>query len=118
MSVQRGEVVLINAPFVTRPGSKIRPMLVVQNDTNNQRMRNTILATITTNTARSAEPTQVLIDVSTPDGQQSGLINNSAVSTENLLTVKQAHITRTIGQLPRALMDQVDLALKSSLALT
>ena len=42
MSVQRGDVVLINAPFVTRPGSKIRPMLVIQNDTNNQRMGNTI----------------------------------------------------------------------------
>ena len=118
MNLQRGDVVLINAPFVTRPGSKIRPMLVIQNDANNQRMRNTILATISTNTSRAAEPTQVLIDVSTPAGKRSGLINDSVVSTENLLTVRQAHITRTIGQLPVALMDQVDLALKSSLALS
>lgn len=117
MSIQRGDVVLINAPFVTRPGSKIRPMLVIQNDTNNRRMRNTILATITTNTARAGEPTQVMIDVSTPEGQQSGLINNSVVSTENLLTVKQTQITRTIGSLPTGLMDQVDVALKSSLDL-
>ena len=118
MSIQRGDIVLINAPFVTRPGGKIRPMVVIQNDANNQRMRNTILATITTNTSRSAEPTQVLIEVSTPDGKQSGLINDSVISTENLLTVRQSHVTRTIGQLPGSLMDQVDLALKSSLALS
>ena len=57
MSVKRGDVVLLNAPFVTRPGSKIRPMLVVQSDRNNARMQNTILAAITTNVSRSAEPT-------------------------------------------------------------
>jgi mRNA-degrading endonuclease toxin of MazEF toxin-antitoxin module len=53
MSIRRGDVVLINAPFVTHPGGKIRPMLVIQNDANNQRMQNTILATISTNTRRA-----------------------------------------------------------------
>jgi len=118
MNITRGDVVLINAPFITRPGSKIRPMLVIQNDANNQRMQNTILATITTNMIRVAESTQVLVDVSTPEGKQSGLINNSVVSTENLLTVRQAQITRSIGQLPDSLMNQVNLALKSSLAIS
>jgi mRNA-degrading endonuclease toxin of MazEF toxin-antitoxin module len=45
MSIQRGDVVLIDAPFVTRPGGKIRPLLVVQNNANNRRMQNTIGAT-------------------------------------------------------------------------
>jgi mRNA-degrading endonuclease toxin of MazEF toxin-antitoxin module len=58
----------------------------------------------------------VLIDVATPDGKQSG--NDSVVSTENLLTVRQAQITRIIGQLPSSHMAQVDAALKASLALT
>jgi mRNA interferase MazF len=90
MSVARGDVVILNAPFVTRPGSKLRPMLVVQNDRNNARMANTILATITTNISRSAEPTQVLIDPQTPEGRISGLLSRSVVSCENLLTVRQA----------------------------
>lgn len=47
MTIKRGDVVLIDAPFITRPGSKIRPMLVVQNDTNNARMANTIVANCT-----------------------------------------------------------------------
>lgn len=118
MSVQRGDVVLLQAPFTRGSGSKTRPMLVVQEDTNNARMTNTIVVFITTNVARSSEPTQVLIDVSTPDGQQSGLRRTSVASCENILTVIQGDLVRTIGKLPDVLMQQVDEALKSSLALT
>jgi mRNA interferase MazF len=117
MSVSRGDVVILNAPFVTRPGGKARPMLVIQDDRNNARMANTILATITTNTSRSREPTQVLIDIVTTEGQQSGLLATSVVTCENLLTVAQRQIVRKIGTLPPSLMQQVDAALKASLCL-
>ena len=82
MTVSRGDVVILNAPFVSRPGSKVRPMLVVQNDRNNARMANTILATISTNTSRSAEPTQVVVDPQSPAGKSSGLLSLSVVSWE------------------------------------
>lgn len=117
MSVSRGDIVLLYAPFVTRRGGKTRPMLIVQNDANNQRMQNTIVATITSNVSRAAEPTQVFIDVATPEGQQTGLLSNSIVSTENLLTVRQTHVRKRIGRLSTVLMSQVDDALKHSLAL-
>jgi mRNA interferase MazF len=117
MSVQRGDVVLLRAPFSSGGGAKTRPMVVVQNDSNNARMANTILVFITTNTSRSSQPGQVLVDVSTPDGKLSGLKQSSVVSCENILTVVQADILRTIGRLPDTLMRQVDSALKFSLAL-
>jgi mRNA interferase MazF len=117
MSLQRGDVVLLQAPFASRAGAKTRPMLVIQNDTNNTRMANTIVVYITSNTSRSGEPTQILIDVSTPDGRQSGLKQTSVVSCENILTVVQADILRTIGHLPDTLMQRVDQGLKLSLAL-
>jgi mRNA interferase MazF len=117
MSVRRGDVVLLQAPFASRMGAKTRPMLVVQNDGNNSRMANTILVFITTNISRAAEPTQVLIDVGTPEGKASGLIQTSVVSCENILTVVQADVLRTIGHLPDALMRRVDEGLKISLAL-
>lgn len=116
MSVRRGDVVLLQAPFTNRMGSKTRPMLVVQNDTNNARMANTILVFITTNLARSHEPTQVLIDVNDPEGRLSGLKQSSVVSCENILTVVQSDVLRSIGSLPEALMAKVDVALKASLA--
>jgi len=92
-------------------------MLVVQNDVNNARMTNTILALSTTNLKRAMEPTQVLIDITTPEGQQSGLVQTSVVSCENLLTVVQTDVSRTIGNLPDVLLRQVDNALKVSLGL-
>ena len=90
---------------------------MVQNDANNARMASTILAFITTNLARSFEPTQVLVDVRTAEGHPSGLKQNSVVSCENILTAVQSDILRTIGHMPDSLMRQVDAALKVSLAL-
>lgn len=49
MTLQRGDIALATLPFVTRAGSKLRPVLVVQNDRNNSRMQNTIVAFIATN---------------------------------------------------------------------
>src|SRR5207249_7197914 len=116
MSVRRGDVVVLRAPFTSGAGSKSRPMLVVQNDTNNARMANTILVFITTNLARVSEPTQVLVDVQTPEGRPSGLKQTSVVSCEKILTAVRSDILRTIGHLPDRLMGRVDGALKVSLA--
>jgi mRNA interferase MazF len=60
---------------------------------------------------------QVLIDVNSPDGKQSGLKQTSVISCENILTVVKADIQRTIGHLPAALMKRVDDSLKFSLGL-
>ena len=43
MSVRRGDVVLVDYPFTTG-GGKVRPALVVQNDRDNGRLMNTIIA--------------------------------------------------------------------------
>lgn len=117
MTVARGDVVILDAPFMTHPGSKLRPMLVIQNDQNNERMENTILATITTNLRRSDRATQVLIDPQNPDGESSGLISKSVVSCENILTVRQSRIVRKIGRLSESQLALVDQAIKQSLAL-
>lgn len=118
MSSQRGDVVIVDWPFTGGIGGKARPALVVQNDRDNSRLTNTIVAMITSRVHRSGEPTQVLIDVSTPDGQRTGLHRSSVVNCVNLFTVEQTKILHTIGNLSAALMQQVDLALKVALELT
>jgi mRNA interferase MazF len=59
--MNRGEVVIVDFPFSDQSGSKPRPALVVQADSLNQRIRETILASIST-TAKGSVPTHVLID--------------------------------------------------------
>lgn len=71
MNVQRGEVVLVDFPYAGGAGSKVRPALVIQNDRDNARLVNTIVAQITGTTHRALEATQVRIDLNTPEGQQS-----------------------------------------------
>ena len=71
--MRRGDVALLDYPYSDGSGSKVRPVLIVQNDRDNQRLSNTIVALITRNISRTHEPTQLLMDVTTADGQQSGL---------------------------------------------
>ena len=115
---KRGDVVLVRFPFSSGAGSKVRPALVVQNDTNNQRLANTIIVMITSTVARaSVEATQVLVELRTPAGRRSGLLHDSAVKCENLFTIEQSLILRTIGSLPPEMMSKVTDCLKASLDL-
>jgi mRNA interferase MazF len=119
MKVKRGDIVLVPVPFSSGTGGKVRPALVVQADRNNRRLDDTIVALITSTTHRAGrEPTQLLIDITTAEGQQSGLLQTSAVRCEHLATLEQSLIIRVIGSLPPSLMSQVDACLKVALALS
>jgi mRNA interferase MazF len=117
MTVQRGGVVIVDWPFASGRGRKPRPALIVQNDHDNQRLQNTILAMITSTTRRALEPTQLFIDLSSQDGQLSGLRQDSVVNCINLFTVEQTKILQTIGHLSPALMQQANGCLKAALQL-
>jgi mRNA interferase MazF len=115
MPVVRGDVVLTFVENVGGTGGKIRPALVVQSDSNNRRLDETIIAAITSNTSRVQETHQLLVDLSTPDGQASGLLHDSAVRCERLHTIPQADVRRVIGHLPDSLMQQIDTCLQAAL---
>jgi len=118
MNVRRGDVVLLDQPFSDGSGSKIRPVVIVQSDSRNERLNCTVVASITRNLARSQhDPTQVLIDVSTLDGAESGLNADSVIACGNLFTVHQDLLDRKIGELTGRLMSQVAEALLSALEL-
>ena len=61
MNVRRGDVVLVLYPFAAGMGGPRRQALIVQNDADNVRLHNTIVAQITTNLRRVAESTHVLL---------------------------------------------------------
>jgi mRNA interferase MazF len=87
----------------------------VQNDSDNQRLRNTVVAMITGNISHAHEPTQFLVDPSTADGQSSGLRGASVVKCNVLVTVDQGTILHTIGSLSPSAMFQINQCLKSAL---
>ena len=115
--MNRGDVVIVPFPFQDKVGQKIRPAVVVQSDAENQRLGNTILAMITGNLADAGRATNLVVDPATPEGAGSGLRGPSLVKCENLATVRQHRVLRTIGRLSDVLMRQVNDCLKAALAL-
>jgi mRNA interferase MazF len=115
--MNRGDIVIVEFPYVEGRRWKNRPALVVQNNRDNRRLSNTIVAMISGNVEHANEPTQLFIDPSTPDGSNSGLHGPSVVKCGNLFTVAQADIRHVIGNLPKAMMHQLESCLKSALDL-
>ena len=118
--MKRGEVVIVDWPLFRPAGPRVakpRPALVVQNDKDNGRLTNTILPMITTVTRRSMEPTQLLIDIATPDGKNTGLRQDSVINCANLLTLEQTRVLHMIGSLSASLVQQVNASLKVALEL-
>lgn len=118
MTTSCGDVVIALFPHASGSGSKPRPVLIVQSDVYNAKLQNLIVAAITTNLKHAADPASVLIDVATPDGKASGLIQNSIVTCVNLATIEGSLVAKRIGRLPAALLQRVDASLKAALALT
>ncbi len=115
---KRGDVVLLPISFVSGGGTKVRPAVVVQNDALNSKLNSTIVAIITSTNARAGtEPTQLLIEINTPDGKESGLLHNSTVKAEHLDTVDQRDITRKIGRLSAPLLLKLEQCMKASLGI-
>lgn len=63
--IQRGDVVMVEFPYTDVTQSKVRPVVVVQNNRDNQRLRKTIVAMITGNLRRRGGPSHLFID---PEG--------------------------------------------------
>ena len=94
--------------------AKPRPALVVQADHLDTGLPQLIVAMITSKMFRAGHPSRVAVLLSTPEGQQSGLLADSVVMTDNLATVADMALDRVIGSLP---MEQVATALRHTLGL-
>ncbi|MEI8374961.1 MAG: type II toxin-antitoxin system PemK/MazF family toxin [Planctomycetota bacterium] len=117
MNIQRGDVVLLDYPYSSGGGTKVRPALVVQNDRDNRRLVNTIIVQITSVTRRVPEPTRLLVEIATPEGLSSGLRQDSVVNCVNILTLDKTKILRKLGRLSDPMLHAVNNRLKIALGL-
>ena len=114
LSYKRGDVVLVRFPDSNLLSATTRPGLIVQADNLQTDLLQVVVAMITSKMFRAHHPSRVPILLSTPEGQQSGLLRNSVVVTDNLATVAESAIDRIIGSIP---MDKIDIALRHTLNL-
>ena len=93
--------------------AKRRPVLVIQSDPfNASRLRTTVAAVITTNTALAAMPGNVFLPAAA-----SGLPKDSVVNVTALVTLGKADLESPAGHLPSSLMHDVDRGLRRVLGL-
>jgi len=115
MPIDRGDVVLGLFPHSDLIHVSRRPALVVQDGDLGTGLRQVIVALITSNMARAGHPSRVTVLQNSPEGQQMGLRLDSVVMTDNLATILESEITRTIGSCSD--MAAVDAALRHTLGL-
>ena len=111
---KRGDVILVLFPHSDLRTAKPRPALVVQADNLHTDLPQVIVAMITGKLFRANHPSRITVLLSTPKGQQSGLLTDSVVMTDNLATIFETEIDLVIGSLP---MTEVDAALRHTLGL-
>ena len=113
-SYKRGDVVLVLYPNSDLRSAKTRPALVVQADDLQTGLPQVIVAMITSRLFRADHLSRIVVRMSTPVGQRSGLLSDSVVMTDNLATVADVALDRVIGTLP---MTDIDTALRHTLHL-
>ena len=117
MNVKRGDVCLARFPHDAGGRGKKRPVVVVQSDVYNQKLRHVVLAEITTNLGSASDPANLLIEIATIDGQRTGLLQDSVITCLHLVTMSEDRIGKVIGALSPSLLGKTDACLKSALGL-
>lgn len=112
--LKRGDVALVLFPNSDRVSAKPRPALVVQTDHLQTGLSQIVVVMISSQMTRSNHPSRVTILKNSPEGQQSGLLMDSVVMTDNLATIVFSAVYRVIGSLN---MISIDSALKCTLGL-
>jgi mRNA interferase MazF len=117
MSLQRGDVALARFPHASVGRGKKRPVVVVQSDAYNRTLRHVIVAEVTTNLAAATDPSGLLIELSTPEGQATGLAQDSVIVCLHLATMSEDRLDKAIGRLSPALLTKLNDCLKVALGL-
>ncbi len=115
MPYRKGDVVLVRFPDSNLQTYKQRPGLVVQDETINTGLNQQLIVMITSNRSRRHGRTRVFVPLNSAEGTQMGILTDSVIVADNIATVRQREISRTIGRC--SCMSDVESALKIILGL-
>jgi len=115
--VKRGDVVLVRFPHPSGLRGKKRPAVVVQSDFYAPVVSTLVVAELTSNLTMANDPACLFIDITTADGQATGVVRNCVVSCLVLVTVYADTIVQTLGTLSPSMQRQLDGCLKAAMGL-
>jgi mRNA interferase MazF len=113
MEIKRGDILLVNfEPVSGSEQGKIRPAIVIQGDILNKFSPLTIVAPVTSRVYAKEYLTNVFIKKG-----DSALKRDSTILLNQLRTIDKRRVIKRLGFLNAFLMNQVDRAIKTCLAL-
>ena len=116
--IRRGDIVLVPSPYVSDfRKAKIRPALVVQNNTGNLFGSTVIVALISSSVPETRYPMHYGIAYPSAVATAAGLRKPSVIKMETLVTLPKRAVLRRLGSLPEDVMRETDHALAFSLDL-
>ena len=118
MKVQRGDVLKARFPHASGERGKKRPVVVVQADGYNHRLRHAVVVEITGNLADADDPACLFMDSSTPGARAAGLSRDCLISCYLLTLMSEDRLQERIGRLPPELQAKLDNCLKAALGLS
>jgi mRNA interferase MazF len=113
----RGDVLLARFPHPAGGRGKKRPVVLVQADAYGKTVSTLLVAEVTSNLSMANDPACLFIDVATPEGQATGILQNSVVSCLLLATIKADRVDRVIGVLSDSMKQKLSVCLKTALEL-
>jgi mRNA interferase MazF len=119
LEFHRGDIVLIQFPFITDASrKKDRPAVVIQNDFGNRFGSNLIVAAISSQIPSRKYPFHFWVQVGSPEADGTGIQRDSIVHTEIIMTVPKTSVIKHLGRFSETAMQTIDECIKISLALT
>ena len=112
-TIKRGDIFLVNLePVKGSEQGRVRPALIIQEDTANEYSPTTIIAPITSKIFSKEFPTNVFL--SKPDSK---LDKDSTILLNQIRTIDKSRLIKKISSIDYSIMRKVDIAIKVSLDL-
>ena len=108
--MKRGDVILVRFPHPSGQRGKKRPAVVVQSDAHARTVSTVVVAEVTKNLTMKGDPACLFIDVNTPDGKATGLLNDSVASSLVLDTVYTDTVAQVLGVFRRLFCRSLTIA--------
>ena len=117
MDIERGNVVNARFPHASGSRGKKRPVVVIQSDVYNKRLRHAVVAQLTTNLDDKDDPACFAIEAETPEGQAAGIAQDSLFSGYLISLMSEDRLQDAIGKLSDEAMSKADECIKAALGI-
>ena len=117
MNLQRGDVLKARFPHAAGGRRKKRPVVVVQADDYNQRLRHAVVAQVTSNLDEKDDPAYLFVKAATPEGKAAGLDRDCLICCTLLSLMTEDRLKEKVGNLSAEMLSKLDDCLKAALGL-